>query len=120
VIVARIDLSFVYCSVSDPHPPITKDLYVVEFVRHPGDLGVSLILRAESYQEAKLDAWRLFPEYRRAITRVCVRLLDYAQIDWQSGQSFVITRKMRPFIPPFRFDDPPRRNKTPMRQQGTE
>ena len=118
--VAKSDVSSVYFTVSEPHPPITKDLYVVDFVRHPGDLGVSLILRAESYQEAKLEAWRLFPEYKRLVTRTCVRLLDFAEIDWNSGQSFVITRKMRPFIPPFRFDDPPRRNKTPMRQQGTE
>lgn len=89
-------------------------------MRHPGDLGVSLILRADSYQMAKLEAWRLFPEYRRLVTRTCVRLLDFAEIDWQSGQSFVITRKMRPFIPAFRFDEPMKRRKAAKLEERDE
>jgi hypothetical protein len=71
-------------------PPI-QDIYVVKFVRHAGDLGVSLILRAECEVEAKLEAWRLWPEYKRYFAATSVQLLDFAEIDWETGRCFVAT-----------------------------
>ena len=81
---------------------------------------MSLIVRANSYQLAKLEAWRLFPEYKRLYSRTCVQLLDFAEIDWQSGQSFVITRKTRPSVPVFSFDEPTKRRKDARRAEGAQ
>ena len=38
--------------------PPNQDIYMVEFERHPGDLGVSVIVRANCEAAAKLEAWR--------------------------------------------------------------
>ena len=115
-----MDDSSVYCTVSESSSPPTQDLYVVDFERYPGDLGVSLILRGTSFQSAKLEAWRLFPEYKRLVTRTCVRLLDFAEIDWQSGQSFVVTRKVRPAIPVFKFDEHSKLRNVSKREEGAQ
>ena len=106
--------------MSEPLSPTAQDLYVVDFERYPGDLGVSLILRGTSFQSAKLEAWRLFPEYKRLVTRTCVRLLDFAEIDWQSGQSFVVTRKVRPAIPFFKFDEHSKLRNVSKREEGAQ
>jgi hypothetical protein len=98
-------LSSVYYKVYEQSPP-TPDLYVVDFLRHPGDLGVSVIVRANSTIAAQLEAFRLFPEYKRLSYDTIPHLLDYAEIDWQSGQCFVMRRKRRLPIPLLAADDP--------------
>ena len=117
---AKNDKSSVYCTVSEPSSPPAQDLYVIDFERCPGDLGVSLIIRGTSFQSAKLEAWRLFPEYKRLVTRTCVRLLDFAEIDWQSGQSFLVTRKVRPAIPVFKFDEQGKLRNVSKREEGAQ
>jgi hypothetical protein len=47
--------------------PSNQDIYLVEFERHPGDLGVSVIVRANCDVVAKHEAWRLWPEYKRLL-----------------------------------------------------
>jgi hypothetical protein len=86
--------------VSDLISP-SQDLYVVEFERHRGDLGSSCIVRANCEILAKLKAWRLWPEYKRLAARTRVYLLDYAEIDWESGRCFVAKREQRAAIPVF-------------------
>lgn len=78
-------------------PPST-DIYVVDFVRYSGDLGVSLILRAECEVVARLQAWRRFPEYKRLFSQTRVSALDYVEVDHQTGRVLIIKRKKRPAI----------------------
>jgi hypothetical protein len=86
------------------YPP--QDLYEVEFERRPGDLGVSVIIRADCASMARVEAWRLFPEHKRASSGTFVHLLDFAEIDWDSGQCFVAKRKRRRRNPLFNLDEP--------------
>jgi hypothetical protein len=78
---------------------------VVEFHRHDGDLGLSVILPAHSALDAKMQAWRKFPENRKTCPRALVYLLDYAEIDWHSGRSIVANRKRRPSMPVYVISD---------------
>lgn len=98
--------------------PPTDDLYVVEFERHEGDLGVSLILRASCEVEAKLKAWKFWPEYKRLASRTYVFLIDYAEIDWESGRCFVVKRRKKTPLPVFMLDEPTTRRKNAKREEG--
>jgi hypothetical protein len=91
--------------VYELNPP-TQDIYVVEFVRHSGDLGVSIILRAECEAVARLQAWRQFPEYKRIASQTRVFALDYVEVDWQSGRVLIVKRKKRPAIPALLDEEP--------------
>jgi hypothetical protein len=106
--------------VSEPSSPPVQDLYVVEFERHLGDLGASVIVRANCAVMAKLEALRLFPEYKRVSSGAFVHSLDYAEIDWQSGQCFVMKRKRRPTIPALTADEPTKRRRNMKREEGTQ
>lgn len=86
--------------------PPNQDIYIVEFVRHSGDLGVSLILRAECQVAARLQAWRRFPEYKRIAPRTRVSALDYAEVDWQTGRVLIMKRKKRPSVPTLLDEEP--------------
>lgn len=105
--------------MSDLPTPPAKDLYVVEFERHPGDLGVSVIVRAISGIDAQLEAFRLFPEYKRQSSDTFPHLLDYAEIDWHSGQCFVMKRKRRP-VAVFTVDEPTPRHRSTKREEGAQ
>ena len=83
-----------------------QDIYIVEFERHPGDLGVSLILRAECEVVARLQAWRRFPEYKRIASQTGVPALDYAEVDWQTGRVLIVKRKKRAAIPALLDEEP--------------
>lgn len=74
-------------------------MFVVEFERAPGDLGVSVVVLARDRIEALRKAWRWFPEYRWRATGGHVHECEYAEIDWQDGRSFVVTRRVRIRIP---------------------
>ena len=107
--------------MSQPISPLAQDIYVVEFERHSGDLGVALIVRANCEALAKLEALRRFPEYKRYFSRTFVHLLDYAEIDWESGQSYIVKQKKRPSIPVFKIDDSkPVRERKKRDEKGTE
>jgi hypothetical protein len=71
------------------------NLYAVEFTRHPRDLGVVVVLAAESRIKAIEQVRQLYPEYKRTALLGCVYLIQYAEIDWDNGRSFVIRRKTR-------------------------
>ena len=86
--------------------PPNQDIYIVEFERHPGDLGVSLILRAECEVAARLQAWRRFLEYKRIASRTRVSALDYAEVDHESGRVLIMKRKKRPAIPALLDEEP--------------
>ena len=105
--------------MSEPISPPAQDLYVVDFIRHPGDLGLSVIVRALSGIDAQLEAFRLFPEYKRRSCDSFPHLLDYAEIDWQSGQSFVKKRKRQP-VPIFTAPEPTKRHRKTKREEGTQ
>jgi hypothetical protein len=113
-------LSSVYYKVSEQFFPPPKDLFVVDFLRHPGDLGVSVIVRANCGIGAQLEAFRLFPEYKRLSYDTIPHLLDYAEIDWQSGQCFVMRRKRRLPIPILAADEPTKRRRNTKREGGAQ
>ena len=62
------------------------NLYSVEFERHSGDLRVSIIVSATCELMAVVEALRRFPEYLRFASRTDVILIDYAEIDWETGR----------------------------------
>lgn len=99
--------------------PTAQDLYVVDFVRHPGDLGVSIIVRAISGIAAQLEAFRLFPEYKRQSYDTFPHLLDYAEIDWETGCCFVVKRKRRP-IPAFTAGESTKPRRNARREEGAQ
>jgi hypothetical protein len=83
------------------------NIYAVEFFRRPGDLGFTAIVRASSGDNARREAWRLFPEYRRLSSATRVHALDYAEVDWDSGRVIVMKRQHRMPTPVFfAVDDP--------------
>jgi hypothetical protein len=104
--------------VAELYSPPAQDIYVVEFVRHARDLGVSVIVRANCEFAARLEAWRLFPEYKRLASLTLVHLLDYAEIDWQTGRCFVIKRQKRLPIPVLILDEPTKRPLNTKREDG--
>ena len=83
----------------------TPNLYSVEFERHPGDLRVSIIVSATCELMAVVEALTRFPEYLRFATRTDVILIDYAEIDWQTGRCFVGERQKRPALHEFIADE---------------
>ena len=115
----NIDICSVYYSVSEPTSPPSKDLYVVDFIRHPGDLGVSVIVRASGGISAQLEAFRLFPEFKRLSCHSFPHLLDYAEIDWQSGRCVVKKRKRQP-VPIFTVGEPTKRRRSAEREDGVQ
>jgi hypothetical protein len=83
------------------------NIYAVEFFRRPGDLGFTAIVRASNGDNARREAWRLFPEYLRLSSATRVHLLDYAEVDWDSGRVIVTKRQRRMPTPVFfQGDDP--------------
>ena len=82
------------------------NLYAVEFERHSGDLRVSIIVSATCELMAVVETLRRFPEYLRFASRTDVTLIDYAEIDWESGRCFVSKRQKRPALPEFFVDEP--------------
>ena len=103
--------------MSDLPSPRPQDIYVVDFIRHPGDLGLSVIVRAMSGIDAQLEAFRLFPEYKRCES--FPNLLDFAEIDWNSGRSFVKKRK-RQRVPIFTAGEPTKRRTSTRREEGAQ
>jgi len=89
----------VYYEVSELLAPPTQDIYVSEFERHPGVLAVSVIVCANCEASAKLEAWRLWPEYKRHFAATSVHQLDFCEIDWETGRCFVAKRMKRRPIP---------------------
>jgi hypothetical protein len=103
---------------SSENTPITlspsHDLFVVEFERYPGDLGVSIIVPANCGLAAKLRAWAIFPEYLHNAKCTSAHKMEYAEIDWQSGRTVIVKMGKRPEIPEY-FIEPVaklKRNKT--------
>ena len=115
----KIDTRSVYYEVSEHFSPPAQDLYVVDFIRHPGDLGVSVIVRAMSGIDAQLEAFRLFPEYKRLSYDTFPHLLDYAEIDWETGSCFVAKRKRQP-VPIFTAPEPINRRWSTRREEGAQ
>jgi hypothetical protein len=101
--------------VSDLSPTSETNLYAVEFRRHPRDLGVVVVLAAESRTKAIEQAWRLFPEYKRDAVAGCVYTIQYAEIDWDNGRTIVMRRKTRPTIP--KLIETSRREKKPREEE---
>jgi hypothetical protein len=60
---------------------------------------------------AKLEAWRLFPEYKRNTARTFVFGVEYAEIDWETGQCYVKKRQRRASIPVLFADEPKQKRK---------
>ena len=85
---------------------LPPNLYAVEFERHSGDLRVSIIVSATCELMAVVEALRRFPEYLRFASRTDVILIDYAEIDWETGRCFVGKRQKRPALPEFFGDEP--------------
>jgi hypothetical protein len=100
-------------------PPI-QDIYVVEFVRHPGDLGVSVIVHANCEAAAKLEAWRLWPEYKHYFAASSVHQLDFCEIDWETGRCFISKRRKRTPIPVFTLDEHSKRPRNTKREEGAQ
>ena len=103
--------------MSDLPKPPAKDLYAVDFIRHPCDLGLTVIVRANCAIAAQLEAFRLFPEYRWRES--FPHLLDYAEIDWQSGRCIVKKRRRRP-VPIFTAGEPTKPRKNAKREEGAQ
>jgi hypothetical protein len=106
--------------VSELHSPPIQDIYVVEFVRHAGDLGASVIVRPNCEVVAKLEAWRLWPEYKRYFAATSVHLLDFCEIDWETGRCFVVKLQKRTPIPVFTLDEPTKRRRNTKREEDAQ
>ena len=85
---------------------LPPNLYAVEFERHSGDLRVSIIVSATCELMAVVETLRRFPEYLRFASQTDVILIDYAEIDWQTGRCFVGKRQKRPAIPALLDEEP--------------
>ncbi len=77
-------------------PAIKPRIYAVDFKRRPGDLGTTAIVLADVPEAALEKASSVFPEYRRASRPGHAFEIEYAEIDWDTGQNFVIQVKKRP------------------------
>jgi len=75
---------------------IKPRIYAADFKRRPGDLGTTAIVLADSPEAALEKAFNTFPEYRRAGRPGHVFEIEYAEIDWDTGQNFVIQVRKRP------------------------
>ena len=96
-------------------------LYCVEILRHPKDLGVSVVLPANCELMARREALRLFPEYKHDLVLMQVFLAQYAEIDWETGRCFVVKQEEKPYIPPcIDADAKLKRNKLPRIEQNIE
>jgi hypothetical protein len=87
-------------------PP--ANIFVVEFTseRH---LGVSVILPATCELMARLEAWRLFPEYKRNASMTSVYRIQFAEYDWETDRFILVKQRKQPTIPVF-FADQPNQN----------
>jgi hypothetical protein len=72
-------------------------MYCVEINgRHPGDLGISVIVLAEGVVEAVAEVRRMHPEYvGRAKKNGRVYEVAHLEIDWDSGRTFITRKKLR-------------------------
>jgi hypothetical protein len=95
-------------------PP--ANIFVVEFTseRH---LGVSVILPATCELMARLEAWRLFPEYKCKASATSVYRIQFAEYDWDNDRFIVVKHKRRAAIPVFPAD---RHNQNPKKRRRTE
>jgi len=80
------------------------DLYAVEFT-FPRQLGITVILPATCAPMARLEAWRLFPEYKRGASKTQVYSVEYAELDWENGRCFVKKRRLRVRVPVLLTDE---------------
>ena len=80
----------------EPLPGTKPRMYAVNFEKHPGDLGLTAIVLADAPGAALEKIFNLFPEYLRVGRRGHVFEIDYAEIDWDTGRSFVLQVKKRP------------------------
>jgi hypothetical protein len=60
---------------------------------------------------ARLEAWRLFPEYKRNSSATSVHRIQFAEYDWETDRFIVVKQKKRPRIPLFVLDEPKTLNK---------
>jgi hypothetical protein len=85
--------------------PITlspsHDLYVVEFERYSGDLGVSVIIPANCGLAAKLRAWSIYPEFQHNAKCTSAHKMEYAEIDWETGRTVIVKMGKSPDIPEY-------------------
>jgi hypothetical protein len=95
-------------------PP--ANIFAVEFAseRH---LGVSVILPATCELMARLEAWRLFPEYKRNSSATSVYRIQFAEYDWETDRFIVVKQRKRQTIPVFFADQP---NQNPKKKRRTE
>ena len=99
--------------MSDKIPPVLE-LFCVEIQRSPKDLGISVVLPATCELMARLEALRLFPEFKHSLVLMQVYRARYVEIDWDSGRSIVAKLGRRPQIPAcVAAEDKPRRQKLP-------
>jgi hypothetical protein len=71
-------------------------MFAVDFKRRPGDLGTTAIVLADSPEAALEKAFNMFPEFLREGRPGHVFEIEYAEIDWDTGQNFVIQVRKRP------------------------
>lgn len=74
-------------------PP--RRLFCVEATRWEGDLGLAVVLVERDSDFALAEFHRLYPELTRRGTCGRVYPADFAEIDFETGRSFVIRRKYR-------------------------
>ena len=74
---------------------ILPRMYAVDFELHPGDLGATVMVSAATPPSAVERAFQLFLEYLREGRRGHVHEIEYAEIEWETGRTFVIQRKRR-------------------------
>jgi hypothetical protein len=108
-LLSKIALCSVYYEVSKLLAPPIQDIYLVELVRRPGDIGASVLVHVNCRVVAKPEVWRPFPEYKRRSSGTFVHLLDDSEIDLETGRCFVAKRKKRTGPPVFGLDEPTRR-----------
>jgi hypothetical protein len=93
------------------------DLYAVEFI-FPRHLGITVVIPATCAPMARLEAWPLFPEYKRSASKTSVCNVEYVEIDWETGRCFVKKRQRRGSVPVL-LDGEPKQKPKKTRRSNT-
>lgn len=92
------------------NPQQSERLYAAEVRRSPKDLGLTIVVQADSSAAAKSEAFRLYPEYKRFANTCTIYLLDHLELDWAESRFLLIKRDWPQRLPPSDSSDPLLRN----------
>ena len=84
-----------YTIGGDTYPDILPRIFAFDLELHPDQLGATVVVSAVAPEAAVEKVFQLFPEYLREGRRGHVHEIECAEIDWETGQTFVKKRHRR-------------------------